>query len=63
MTFRFGKSFAIDGNFLRIGGWELVLVPRLYAAFGAERLLAVHKMARSTYVYLGPHVLSIRRCG
>jgi hypothetical protein len=62
MTLRLGKHFAIDGNFLRLGAWELVLVPRLYAAIGAEHLLAVHKMARSTYVYLGPRVLSIRRC-
>lgn len=62
MVLNLGKRFAIDGNFLRIGRWELIFVPRPYAPIAIDAAMAIHKMARSTYVYLGPRVLTIRRC-
>ena len=62
MILNIGKRFAIDGNFLRIGRWEIIFVPRTYAPIASDALLAIQKMARQTYIYLGPKVLTIRRC-
>lgn len=62
MVLNLGKRLMIDGNFLRIGRWELILVPKVYAPISTDESFAMRKMGRSTYVYLGPRVLTIRRC-
>lgn len=61
MILRLGKRLTIDGNFVRAGRWEIILVPRPYAAVACHSWIAVRRLNRHTYVFLGPRVLTIRR--
>jgi hypothetical protein len=62
MNMQLGRLFAIDGNFLRVGDFEVFLVPRTRAAIACANQFALHRIGRHTFVFLGPRVLTIRQC-
>jgi hypothetical protein len=61
MNMSLGRLFAIDGNFMRVGDFEMSLVPRPHAAIACAQQFALHRIGRHTFVFLGPRVLTIRQ--
>jgi hypothetical protein len=62
MLLYLGKRFAVDGTILRIGLWELILMPRPYEAVASARWVAIHKLGPYICIFLGRRALVIRHC-
>jgi hypothetical protein len=56
------KPFAVAGTVLRIGVWELMLMPHPYEVITRTKWLAIHRLGRYICVFLGPRALIIRHC-
>jgi len=61
MNLYLGQLLTIAGNFMRVGHFELALVPRPHAAIACAQQFAFHRIGRHTFVFLGPRVLTIRQ--
>jgi hypothetical protein len=57
-----GKPFAAAVTILRIGVWEIMLMPHPYEVITSAKWLAIHRLGRYICVFLGPRALIIRHC-
>ena len=63
MIVRLGKRFYMDGNFLMIGQWEIIFIPRVYAPISSTKWLGSYREGRTSYMFMGRRVLTITRLG
>ncbi len=61
MVIKVSSRFLIDGNYLRVGQWEFILVRRIAAAIGSTKWFDARKKWQITYLFIGPRVLTISR--
>ena len=56
------RPFAVAGTILRIGVWELMLMPHPYEIITSAKWLGIYRLGRYICIFLGPRALIIRNC-